>query len=133
MDPAALVGARLAPDMYPLSGQVQRASDTAKGTAERLSGVPAPRFPDEETTFPELQARIAATLAYLRSVDPSALEGSEARGVTLKFGKLSQDFTGASYLTDFAIPNFIFHVAVAHAILRNQGVSVGKRDFLGSF
>jgi hypothetical protein len=131
LDPACLIGARLAPDMLPLSGQVQRASDTSKLSGVRLSGVAAPSFPDTETTFPELQERIAKTVAYLDGIPPDALEGSEDKPIGLKFGTRQVDFTGTSYLLTFALPNFFFHVATAHGILRHRGVAVGKIDYLG--
>lgn len=133
LDPAELAGARLAPDMYDLVGQVQRASDTSKFTGQRLSGVPSPSFPDTETTFDELQARIAGTLAYLRGIDPSALDGAQDRPVELKLGPTAKTFTGADYLLQFALPNLFFHVATAHDILRYKGVKVGKLDYLGAF
>ncbi|MBM6593953.1 DUF1993 domain-containing protein [Microvirga pudoricolor] len=130
LDPADLIGARLAPDMLPLSGQVQRASDTSKLSGVRLSGVAAPSFPDTETTFPELQERIAKTVAYLDSIPPDALDGSEGRSVELSFGSRKPTFRGDSYLLTFALPNFYFHVTTAHGILRHKGVKVGKADFL---
>lgn len=130
LDPDELIGARLAPDMLPLSGQVQRASDTSKLSGMRLSGVAAPSFPDTETSFLELQERIAKTVAYLDSIPPDALEGSEDKPVALKVGGAEVDFTGTSYLLTFALPNFFFHVTTAHDILRHRGVSVGKRDYL---
>lgn len=128
-DPATLIDARLAPDMLPLSAQVQRASDTAKFTVQRLSEVAAPKMEDNETTFPQLQARIAATIDYLQSVPASAFEGE--REIVLKFGQLQSRFDGPRYLTGFALPNFYFHVATAHGILRQQGVGIGKLDYLG--
>ena len=130
-DPASLVGARLFPDMLPLSGQVQRASDTSKLAAERLTGAPSPKFPDEETSFAELQARIASTIAYLESVKPEQFEGSETREVTIRAGAAAHVFTGDAYLLSFALPNFFFHVTTAYDILRHSGVPIGKRDFLG--
>ncbi len=133
MVPEALLGARLADDMLPLSAQVQRASDTAKFAAQRLSGGDAPKFADDETSFGQLQERIAHTIAYLESVDPAQIDAGTDREVTLKFGAAGATFTGASYLTTFALPNFYFHVAIAHGILRNQGVKVGKLDYLGPF
>jgi uncharacterized protein len=133
MVPEALLGARLADDMLPLSAQVQRASDTSKFAAQRIGGGEAPTFADDETSFQQLQERIAATIAYLRSVDAHALDAGADREVTLKFGASGATFTGASYLTTFALPNFYFHVATAHDILRNQGVKVGKLDYLGPF
>jgi uncharacterized protein len=133
MDPGVLVDARLAPDMLPLSGQIQRASDTSKLSAERLSGVASPRFEDNETTFPALQERIAKTIGYLKSIDAALLDGSESRSITLNFGELKPSFTGDRYLLAFALPNFFFHVATAHDILRHNGVKIGKRDYLGSY
>lgn len=133
LDPSELTGARLAPDMYDLVGQVQRASDTSKFTGQRPSGVAAPGFPDTETTFEELQARISQTVGYLWSLDPSALEGAEDRPVELKLGPTAKTFTGADYLLQFALPNLFFHVATAHDILRHKGVKIGKLDYLGAF
>lgn len=133
MDPAELINARLAPDMYPLSGQVQRASDASKFAVQRLSRVEAPKFPDEETTFEQLQQRIAATIAYLQEVAADRLEGAEGRKVTLAFGDFKQEFRGDDYLLTFALPNFYFHVTTAYAILRHAGVKIGKLDFLGPY
>jgi len=128
-DPAVLVNARLFPDMLPLSGQVQRASDTSKFAAERLSGVASPRFEDVEHTFPELEQRIRNTIAYLESIEPASFAGSESKTIKISAGT----FTGRSYLLHFALPNFFFHVAMTHAILRHNGVNVGKLDYLGPF
>ena len=128
-----LVTARLAPDMLPLVNQIQSAGDTSKNTIGRLMGVPAPRFADEEKTFPELRERIARTLAFLETVKPSDLEGSEEREISVAFGKLKITLPGDDYVLRFAIPNFFFHVTTAHDILRNQGVPVGKIDYLGPY
>lgn len=133
MDPAELINARLAPDMYPLSGQIQRASDASKFAVQRLSRVEAPKFPDEETTFEQLQQRIAATLAYLQDVPVDRLDGAEGRKVSLAFGDFKQEFRGDDYLLTFALPNFYFHVTTAYAILRHSGVKIGKLDFLGPY
>jgi uncharacterized protein len=133
IDPAELVEARLIPDMLPLAGQIQRASDTAKLCVARLSGVAAPSFPDDETNFAELQARIAKTTDYLGTVAPEALEGAEGRQVTLKSRSGETHFIGRDYLFQHALPNFYFHTATAYAILRMKGVPVGKADFLGPF
>jgi len=130
--PDALISARLADDMLPLSAQVQRASDTSKMSVERLTGVAAPKFEDNETSFDQLQQRIANTIAYLQSVNAAQFDGSETRTVKLGFGGFP-DFTGQSYLLTFALPNFYFHIATAHDILRNQGIAVGKRDYLGPY
>jgi hypothetical protein len=131
LDPAVLVNARLAPDMYPLSGQIQRASDASKLAVQRLSGVTAPRFEDVETTFPELHKRVADTIAYLDSVTEAQMEGSESKTVALAWGDYKPEFQGDAYLLSFALPNFYFHVTTAYDILRNAGVQVGKLDFLG--
>ena len=129
-DPTALVQARLAPDMMTLAGQVQRASDTAKLAIQRLSGVDAPPMADDETTFAQLQSRVDRTIAYLRGVTPTQMEGGEAKTIALKFGPLEASFAGEDYVFEFALPNFYFHLATAYAILRNQGVPLGKRDYL---
>jgi hypothetical protein len=128
---AALVEARLAPDMFTLAGQVQRASDTAKGCAARLAGIDNPGFPDTETTFAQLQERIARTVAFLQGVTPAQIDGSEDKPIAFKAGPYMLNFTGVSYLTTFVLPNFYFHVTTAYDILRNKGVEVGKMDYLG--
>ena len=130
-DSASFVETRLAPDMLTLAGQVQRASDAAKGCAARLSATPAPSFPDVEKTFPELQERIQKTIDYLKSVPASAIDGSEECEISFKAGPNEYKFTGVQYLQGFAIPNFFFHVTTAYAILRHKGVQIGKMDFLG--
>jgi hypothetical protein len=131
IDPATLIEARLAPDMLPLSGQIQRASDTAKGAAARLAGIEMPSFPDTETTFPELKARIERTVVFLNTVKPEALGGSETRTISLRNGALQLD--GRTYLLNHALPNFFFHVTTAYGVLRHKGIAIGKSDFLGSF
>lgn len=131
--PEVLINARLAPDMLPFSGQIQRASDTSKNALGRLTGAGAPSFPDMETTFEELQARVDKTIAYLSSISETDLDGSEARTVTLNVGKLQVTFSGDDYLLEFALPNFFFHVTTAYDILRHNGVEIGKSDYLGPF
>jgi hypothetical protein len=131
-DAAALVEARLAPDMFTLAGQVQRASDTAKGCAARLAGIDNPSFADTETTFAQLQARIAKTTAFLQGVKPAQIDGSEDKPIAFKAGPTMLNFTGASYLATFVIPNFYFHATTAYDILRHKGVAVGKMDYLGA-
>ena len=131
IDPAVLVSARLAPDMHPLKNQVQIASDSAKGAASRLAGVDNPSWPDTETTFPELQARIKQTIDYLQTFKPEQFEGSETRTVTLPSPGGDMKFTGQEFLFGFVLPNFFFHVTTAHAILRHNGVPIGKMDYLG--
>ncbi|WP_244850271.1 DUF1993 family protein [Caballeronia sp. SL2Y3] len=128
---ADVIAARLAPDMLPLAAQIQRASDTAKLSAQRLSGVDAPKFEDNEDSFAALQERIAKTIAYLKSIQEAAMEGSETRTVTLKFPDFSPSFSGVDYLFGFGLPNFYFHVATTHDILRHLGAPIGKRDYLG--
>jgi hypothetical protein len=130
IDPAVLTSARLAPDMHPLNRQVQLLSDTAKGACARLAGLPVPSFADTEMTFPELKERIARTLDFIASVTPDQIDGSEAREITLKAGARELSFVGQDYLVFFALPNFYFHVTTAYAILRHNGVPIGKRDFL---
>ena len=131
--PDVLLSARLADDMLPLSAQVQRASDTSKASVERLSGVASPKFPDNEASFQQLQERIANTIAYIESVPEAAFENSETREIALSFGAFKPVFNGESYLLTFGLPNFFFHVTTLHDILRNQGVKVGKIDFLGPY
>ena len=131
IDPQALLGSRLYPDMLPLTRQVLIATDTAKGAAARLAGVEVPRFEDTETTFAELQARIDKTIAVLDSVTPAQFEGAETRQIVLPMRDRTLEFTGADYFTSFAQPNFYFHVTTAYALLRHGGVEIGKRDFLG--
>ncbi|NMV38402.1 DUF1993 domain-containing protein [Ralstonia insidiosa] len=130
-DPANLMTARLAPDMHPFTRQVQIACDQAKGAAARLSGAEPPSYPDVEATIPELKARIAKTLEYVNSVDPAAFAGSEDRTVTLKSPKGELQFSGIDYLRGFMLPNFYFHITTAYALLRHNGVEIGKFDYLG--
>jgi len=131
LDAQQLLSARLYEDMYPLSAQIQRASDTAKATASRLSGVAAPAFADNETSFDELQARINKTLLFLETVAPETVDGQEERAVTMKLRGEERTLTAQEYLTVFGLPNFLFHVTTAYGILRHQGVKLGKMDFLG--
>lgn len=130
-DPNALVGARLAPDMLPLSGQYQRASDSAKFAVGRLTGVEMPRFEDNEQTIADLRERLAKTEAFLATVEPKAFDASADRIVTISSGGTSVSMRGDEYMLTFGLPNFYFHVATAHGILRHAGVVVGKRDYLG--
>jgi uncharacterized protein len=133
VDPAVLVGARLAPDMFTLARQVQIASDMARGAMARLSGGEPESWEDKEATFDELKARIARTLAFIDGFKPEQINGSEGREITLKMGGNPRTFTGERYLIGFVIPNVTFHCTTAYAILRHNGVDVGKRDFLGDF
>jgi hypothetical protein len=132
IDPTVFVNARLAPDMFALARQVQVATDSAKGCAARLAGVEVPSYADTEATFPELQARIAKTVDFIKSLKPAQIDGSEDRTVTLKLRGKDVSFKGQPYLLTFAMPNFYFHVTTAYDILRHNGVEVGKMDFLGS-
>ena len=131
IDPSILVNARLTPTMYPLSRQVQIATDMVKGCAARLAGVEVPRYEDNETSFAELKARIDKTRAFLKTVSSSQIDGSEEKPVTLKFGPREMHFLGRPYLLEFVLPNFYFHLTTTYAILRHHGVDLGKRDFLG--
>lgn len=131
-DAAVLAQARLFPDMHPLVRQVQIACDTVKGAAARLAGIEVPKHEDSESTLPELKLRIEKTLAFLKTVSADMLQGAEARTIELKFPSGAWKFTAIAYLTDFALPNFYFHVSMVYALLRNSGVEIGKGDYLGS-
>jgi hypothetical protein len=131
IDPAVLIGARLAPDMFPLGRQLQIACDFAKGATARLSGVEPPGWVDEEKTFADFKARIKKTSAYIQEFAPSQIDGSEGREITLKVGPNMRTFKGQPYLLQFVMPNFFFHSTTAYAILRHNGVELGKRDFMG--
>lgn len=132
IDPSVFLGGRLIPDMLPLTSQIQIASDNAKGIAARLAGIEIPSFPDTETTFADLYARIDKTLAFVASVKPAQVDGSESREVVMKLGPNTVTFTGQSYLFGFGLPNFYFHVVTAYDILRHLGVDLGKRDYIGN-
>lgn len=130
-DPDVLVNARIAPDMFPLAKQVQIASDMVKHGVARLAGQEAPRFEDNEKTIEELQARIEKTIAYIRSVPAQALEGSEDRDIKIPLRDRAIEMKGLAYLRNWVLPNFYFHVTMVYALLRHNGVDIGKRDFLG--
>jgi hypothetical protein len=127
----ALLTARLYEDMAPLTSQVQRASDAAKFAVARLAAIEPPAMPDTEATFDDLQARIAATVDFLNSVARDAIDGREDADVELKTPGRSFHFKGRGYLSDFALPNFYFHLTTAYGILRHNGVPLGKMDYLG--
>lgn len=132
IEPAVLLQYRIAPDMFPLVRQVQIAADFAKGTAARLAGADVPSWADDETTIEQLQARIAKTLDFIGSLDAAKFDGSDAREIVLRPGtEKEQRFDGRTYLVNYAIPQFLFHVTTAYAILRHVGVEVGKKDFMG--
>jgi uncharacterized protein len=130
IDPSVFVTARLAPDMFPLSKQVQIACDFAKGATSRLAGAEPPSFADTETSIPELKDRIARTLAFVEGFKPEQIDGSEERDISLKIGGSPMQFKGQFYLLQVAMPNFFFHVTTAYAILRHNGVELGKRDYM---
>jgi hypothetical protein len=133
IEESALITARLFPDMLPLSKQIQIAADFARGTAARLAGVEMPKVEDTETTFAELITRIDQTLDYVKSLPAAKFEGSETREISRPIGGKPMTFTGADYLVKFALPNFYFHATTAYAILRHNGIALGKLDYLGSF
>jgi hypothetical protein len=131
IDPNVLLQARLYPDMFPLTRQVQIACDFAKGATARLAGQEPPAYDDSERSIADLQARIAKTIAFIRTVGADQIRSSEERDVTVKIAGNPRTFKGQTYLLSFAIPNFLFHLTAAYAILRHNGVDLGKRDFLG--
>ena len=131
IDPAVLLNYRLAPDMFAFARQIQLTTDFAKGPMARLAGVEIPKYEDTEATLPDLKARIAKTVAYVKSFKPEAIDGSETREITFPIGGKPTTFKGQDYLVNFALPNFYFHATTAYAILRHCGVPVGKGNFLG--
>jgi hypothetical protein len=130
-DSTVLLSARLAPDMLPLSKQVQILSDTAKFGVARLTGLDAPKFEDTEKTLDELKARITKTIDYVKSAAASALNGAEDRDIQIKLPNRTLEMKGLTYLHGWVLPNFFFHVSMTYAILRHNGVDIGKRDYLG--
>lgn len=130
IDPSVFLTARLSPDMFALTRQVQIATDHAKGAASRLAGREVPRYEDNEASFGDLQARIAKTVGHLESFSPADLEGGDSRQVTIKLRGSDVTMPGLKYLLGFAMPNFYFHVTTAYAILRHNGVPLGKMDFM---
>jgi hypothetical protein len=131
IDPAVLVGSRLFPDMFPLVKQVQIATDAAKGGAARLAGVEPPAFEDNEATIADLVARVRRTVAYLQTLEPGQIDGSEDRTVTWKTRTATKSMQGMPYLLNHVLPNLYFHIATTHGILRHNGVEIGKGDYLG--
>jgi hypothetical protein len=129
--PSVLINASLYPDMFPLSRQVQIATDVAKGAASRLAGLEPPKFEDDESSFPELLQRVDKTLALLESLKPEQIDGSEDRTIALPMHDKTANFKGLPYLLDFVLPNVYFHVTTVYAILRHNGLEIGKKDFLG--
>ncbi len=135
IDPEAILQARLAPDMFTFTRQIQIATDNAKGAAARLTGQTPPSFPDEEASFADLKARIAKTIAFLESVPEAAFKGAEDRPITLQLGppgnRLEVKFNGLDYLQGFATPNVYFHYSMVYALLRHNGLEIGKKDYIG--
>jgi hypothetical protein len=135
IDPNAILQSRLAPDMFHFTRQIQIATDMAKGTAARLAGQEPPRFEDNETSFAELKARVARTLEYIKALPPTAFEGSESRAISLKLGppgnQRELNFQGLDYLLGFGTPNVYFHYTMVYALLRHNGLDLGKPDYIG--
>jgi hypothetical protein len=132
IDPLALTAFRLYPDMLPFTRQITIACDTAKGAVARLAGVEIPKHEDTETTLADLKARIAKTVDFIGTIRPAQVDGSEDKTIVLKLGSREQTFKGLQYLLGFAQPNFYFHATAAYAILRHNGVELGKRDYIGT-
>jgi hypothetical protein len=128
-----ILDARLFPDMFPLTRQVQIATDFARGTGARLAGVEPPPVEDNERSFAELAARVDVAIAYLRTLPAAQIDGSEARQITRTIRGAPKTFVGLNYLVQYALPNFYFHLATAYAILRHNGIEIGKGDFVGAF
>jgi hypothetical protein len=133
IEPAALLQARLYPDMFPLLRQVQIAADFAKGACARLAGVEVPRYEDSEQTFGDLKQRLEKTLAFIAGLPRETIAQSEDSDIVLNQANSTREFKGRPYLLHYALPNFYFHTTTAYAILRHNGVEIGKRDFIGSF
>ena len=132
IDPSVLLNSRLAPDMFSLTRQVQVATDLAKNGAARLAGVEPPRYEDNETTLDQLKARLAKTVAYLKTLDPKQIDGAADRQIIFPLGPTNKGhMKGDDYLNHFVLPNVYFHLTAAYAILRHLGVEIGKQDFLG--
>ena len=132
IDPVVLLQARLFPDMFPFAKQIQIAADFAKGAPARLAGIEVPSYEDNEQTFADLRARIAKTLAFIDTIRPEQIDGSEGREIVVFPGTPREmKFPGQAYLLHFALPNFYFHVTTAYALLRHNGMDLGKKDFIG--
>lgn len=131
VDPAVLLGYRLAPDMLNLTRQVQIASDHARRASCRLAGLEPPAYEDTEKSFPELKARLEKTIAFINTLKPAQFEGAETRDITLKIAGKDKTLSGQTYFLHNALPNFFFHTTTAYAILRHCGVDIGKMDFIG--
>ena len=131
IDPRVLLDARLYPDMFPTIRQVQITTDHAKGAGARLAGVEVPSFEDTEKTFEDLQARIKKTIDFLATLKKEQFNDAATRQISMKVGGRDMTFAGADYLSRFALPNFYFHMTTAYAILRHNGVELGKGDYMG--
>ena len=131
-DPAVLLGVRLAPDMLPLAKQIQIACDAAKLSVARLAGIDSPKFEDNEASLADLKARIRKTLDFLKTVPAEKVDGSEKREVRVPRRDGEMKFDGETYLKHYALPNFFFHVTTTYALLRHNGVELGKADYLGA-
>ena len=131
IDPQVFLQARLAPDMFALARQVQITTDQVKSGLARLAGVEVPKWDDNEKTFGELCARVDKALDYTKTFKPAQFDGAETRDIELKFPQATLTFKGRDYLLNFVLPNFYFHLTAAYAILRHNGVPLGKRDFVG--
>lgn len=134
IEPDALLQARLYPDMFPLAKQVQIAADFARGISARLAGVEVPTYEGKEKSFAELDALLTQTLAFLDSMNASQFEGSETKEIVLRPGTPKEKkLSGQAYLTNYGLPQFFFHVTTAYAILRHNGLAIGKRDYMGVY
>jgi hypothetical protein len=134
IEPTVLLQARLYPDMLPLVRQVQIANDFARGISARLAGIEVPKHPDTEQTFADLQALLSETLAFIGSIKPEQINGNEALEIVTRPGTPKEKkFTGQSYLLSYGLPQFFFHITTTYAILRHNGVELGKLDFMGKF
>ncbi|MCZ0735697.1 DUF1993 domain-containing protein [Phreatobacter sp. AB_2022a] len=131
IDAKVLLESRLAPDMFPFTRQVQLATDFAKGPCARLAGMEPPKYPDVETTIAELKGRIAKTIAFVTGLDKAVIDAADDKDVTITIGGQPMTFKGKAYLAHMALPNFYFHVTMAYAILRENGLDIGKRDYVG--
>lgn len=132
--PESLLQASLFPDMFPFTRQVQIAADFAKGVSARLAGIEVPAYEDNETSFAELQERIQKTLSFISSIKPEAIDGSEDKEILLRPGTPKErKLSGQAYLLSYGLPQFFFHVTTAYDILRNQGVEIGKKDYMGAY
>lgn len=134
IEPNALLQARLYPDMFPLVRQVQIACDFARGISARLAGLEVPKHPDTEQSFADLQALLSETVTFIAGIAPAQIDGNEAREIVTRPGTPKEKkFTGQSYLLSYGLPQFFFHITTTYAILRHNGVEVGKRDFMGEY